>query len=427
MRAWLLTIGEPLPLAGESDDRQWRTGLLARHLDARGHDVVWWSSTFDHFRKRQLRDRDIGIQLSERLRLELLRAVSYSKNVSLRRILHHAELARRFARAARSPGIPRPDIIVSSLPTLELCREAVQLGKDWSVPVVIDVRDMWPDAIADLAPRWARPLAEVLLARMSQQARSVCETATTIVGPSEQLMQWGLRRGHRSASSRDRVFPFGYSPHPPPADARSRAGAYWQSLGVPRDPSTTVACFFGSIGPQFDFELVLKAADMLRATGPKFQFVLCGHGTHLERIRRLAGGRDDVLLPGWVGAAEIWSLMRVAHVGLAPYKSTPNFRASVPNKPIEYMSAGLPVVSGLSGALADLLASTGSGLTYEGGRARDLYEALLSLHDDPVLRARLSAAASRTFAARFSSDMVYDEMARYLEEIHESHPTASPL
>ena len=51
MRAWLLTVGEPLPCDGPNE-RLHRTGLLAEALHSRGHEVLWWSSTFDHARKR---------------------------------------------------------------------------------------------------------------------------------------------------------------------------------------------------------------------------------------------------------------------------------------------------------------------------------------------------------------------------------------
>ncbi|GAI08595.1 unnamed protein product, partial [marine sediment metagenome] len=52
MRIWLITIGEPLP-SDNNNDRLYRTGILAKLLIQRGHEVVWWTSTFDHVRKIQ--------------------------------------------------------------------------------------------------------------------------------------------------------------------------------------------------------------------------------------------------------------------------------------------------------------------------------------------------------------------------------------
>jgi len=58
MRVWLLTIGEPVPLGAGARDRLHRTGAFARYLVSRGHQVVWWTSAFDHFRKQHLSGED---------------------------------------------------------------------------------------------------------------------------------------------------------------------------------------------------------------------------------------------------------------------------------------------------------------------------------------------------------------------------------
>lgn len=50
MNIWLIKVGEVLPL--ESDSRKMRTVLLAESLVERRHDVLWWTSAFDHFKKK---------------------------------------------------------------------------------------------------------------------------------------------------------------------------------------------------------------------------------------------------------------------------------------------------------------------------------------------------------------------------------------
>src|SRR5688572_12390199 len=50
IKVWLVTAGEPLPL-GKQEQRLLRAGLLARYLVAAGHEVTWWTSTFDHTSK----------------------------------------------------------------------------------------------------------------------------------------------------------------------------------------------------------------------------------------------------------------------------------------------------------------------------------------------------------------------------------------
>ena len=106
----------------------------------------------------------------------MMRARGYSNGRSLGRILDHIAITRRFRRLARTQ--PAPDVIVASMPTPGLCRAAVDYGRENNVPVVLDMRDMWPDIFADAVPRLARPLARCLLFPMLRRARAACATST---------------------------------------------------------------------------------------------------------------------------------------------------------------------------------------------------------------------------------------------------------
>src|ERR1039457_4308343 len=71
MRSWLVNITDPLPIDG-AHVRLLRMGTLAGFLAARGHTVTWWTSTFDHYRKRHRFDRDATVDVDGRLSVRLL-------------------------------------------------------------------------------------------------------------------------------------------------------------------------------------------------------------------------------------------------------------------------------------------------------------------------------------------------------------------
>ena len=156
MNVWLVTIGEPVPIREGSRDRLHRTGYFARFLADRGHEVAWWTSTFDHFRKRHWFDEDTTVELGTGLKARLLHGCGYRSNISLARFHDHRQIAKKFAHHARAAAAA-PDIIVSALPTIELCLESVAYGRRRGVPVVLDMRDMWPDIFVDTVPGPARP------------------------------------------------------------------------------------------------------------------------------------------------------------------------------------------------------------------------------------------------------------------------------
>jgi hypothetical protein len=151
---WLITIGEPVPVGEGAKDRLHRTGLFAALLAGWGHRVTWWTSAFDHFRKRPL--GPLGeVSLSPGLKAILLDGGGYSRNLSLARFRDHSRIARRFREAVGHH--PAPDVLVAALPSLELPLEAVRYGQSRGRPVVLDMRDMWPDIFVEALPRPLRP------------------------------------------------------------------------------------------------------------------------------------------------------------------------------------------------------------------------------------------------------------------------------
>jgi glycosyltransferase involved in cell wall biosynthesis len=425
MRVWLVTVGEPLPTDGGTD-RLLRAGILADLVHRRGHDVTWWTSTFDHVRKHHRFESDTTLDIKPGYRMILLHGAAYTKDVSLRRIANHWGTARAFARLAEAE-VP-PDVVLCSLPTLELSVAATAYGRRHGVPVLLDVRDLWPDVIVDYAPRPARWLARLLLAPMERQARAACRAATGVLGTTPEYVEWGLRRAGRDKGEFDRNFPMAYVASEPPADALAAAEAFWRQRGLGPEWPAFIACFCGRIGHHNDIDTVVEAARRLQALGKDCRFVLCGTGSKLEYHRDIAKDLSNVMFPGWVGAAEIWTLMRHSAVGLAPLREIDNYTYNLPNKPAEYFSAGLPVMTSLNtGVLRDLLDRHDCGLVYQNGAPDTLVESLVALIDDPDRRRRMSANALDLYRRSFVAEAVYGGLIDFLETVaNRHHSSAQP-
>lgn len=416
MNIWLVTIGEPLPLGISKNDRLHRTGQLACFLASRGHDVVWWTSTFDHFRKQHHFASDTTAEVAPRLNMRLLRGCGYSRNISVSRFMDHIQIARKFANAAAECDVP--DVIVAALPTVELCEACEEYGVRRGIPVVLDMRDMWPDIFVDAVPRQFRRIGRLLLRPLYKQAQRACSRATAIIGITEEFVDWGLRCGGRQRRSLDRAFPFAYQATAPPADKLAAAETFWDDLGVHKNEPALTVCYFGSISVQLDLTHIVEAARILYQRGRSVRFVLCGSGERLDDYRRQAEGLPNVSFPGWVDRAQIWSLMRRSGAGLDPLPERYDFLATINNKAVEYLSAGLPVISSpRRGVLCDLLTSGSCGLSYASGSPGELVAILEYLRADPAALARMSVQARTVFDHHFSADFVHTQMTEYLAEV----------
>ena len=95
MRVWVIKVGEPLPIDG-ARYRPHRIGMLSDELVRRGHDVTWWASTLEHASKTFRFKEDCCIEVREGFRIKLIHSMGYRSNVSLRRLVDHAQAARKF-------------------------------------------------------------------------------------------------------------------------------------------------------------------------------------------------------------------------------------------------------------------------------------------------------------------------------------------
>lgn len=417
MNIWLITVGEPLP--HEGDSRLLRTGIIAKLLISKNHKVLWWTSTFNHTQKNHRYYQDTQIELVKNFKLYLLHSIAYPHNISIKRLINHYGIAQKFTRLADFEQ--KPDIILCSLPTLELSLAASQYGRKKQIPVVLDVRDLWPDIFIELVPSWIRGLARILVLPMLNTVRAACSQATAISGITPAFVDWGVRYAGRKRSDLDRDFPLAYSEARPSQNAIAAAEEFWRQQGISKKFNGFLICFFGTISHQFELSTVIEAASKINYYDQGIHFVFCGVGDKLKFYKDLAKNCKNVLFPGWVGTAEVWTLMRLSSIGIAPYRSSPDFQMSIPNKIIEYLSAGLPIISSLQGTVQQLLFEYNCGVTYSNKNADELVDTLLDLHDHPERLEKMSQNAKFLYNSKFVAEKVYSDMIHYIESIATSH------
>lgn len=412
MHVWLVQVGEPLP-TDPGAPRLYRSGLMAREFHARGHTLDWFAADFNHFTKQSRGLAGKVLEPEAHYRIHLLASPGYANNVSLARLRDHAALVHSFRAAIQI--LPAPDVILCSYPTIELAHEVVLFGRSRGIPVVLDVRDLWPASFLDSFPRAARLFVRPLLYTYYRQARRCFREADRVIGNTDAMVRWARDLAGVPLRPGDGGVYLAY-PDTPPPDGLADAEAMWDASGVKRSQGFRIACFFGTFNPKYlDLETVIRACadEDVRRAG--IACVLCGDGDGHAACRALAADAPNVILPGWVNAPAIHTLLRRSDVGLAPYRNCLNFCASIPNKPPEYFSASLPILSSLDGELRILVEREGCGMQYPSGDPRALATALLTLQSDPLAWEARSRRAGALYERAFRAEVVYGRFVEDLE------------
>ncbi len=176
----LYIIAQHLNLSGQGEDRLHKLG---RGYAARGHDVTVFTASsglgLDLGRKK------IGLKQVDGQTVVAFN-VPYGRKMSR---WQKISAYLRFARLAGKQGLtlPRPDLIVVSIPPLTAVLPALKLSEHYGTPMVVEVRELWPDALVQrgslrnrLLIREARKLEKRAYEKAVRIVAGTSEIAATI-------------------------------------------------------------------------------------------------------------------------------------------------------------------------------------------------------------------------------------------------------
>lgn len=404
MKVWLMQANEPMPIVNPGQ-RLFRMGMIAEELTKRNNDVTWFATTFNHFEKKQMYDKDTEIKVSDNYKLELIWAPAYTKNISIKRIINHKYMGNKFRKMARL--MDKPDLIYCSFPTIDFAYEAVRYGKKNNVPVIIDVRDLWPDIFKHNLSGIKRIIALPYIKLMDIKTKKIMREVFAINSISEPMLNLELEKGKRVKSKYDRYFYIGY-------DRKEVSNSIVNSELI--DTSKFNISFFGTINNQFDYDKIIEIAKSLEELDD-ICINICGDGPQFEDFKKKCENCSNIKLLGWVDRATIDYILKNSKIGLAPYKDTFDFNMSVSNKFCEYISYGLPIVITSGGYMKEILEKFECGVS--SNDICNIKDFVVKLKNNNEIYKKMSKNAIDLYEDRFVADKIYKDLVDYLEQINE--------
>ncbi|MGZ5018064.1 MAG: glycosyltransferase family 4 protein [Methylobacter sp.] len=129
-----------------------------------------------------------------------------------------------------------------------------------------------------------------------------------------------------------------------------------------------VVAYLGTLDPSRQIEVLFHMLALCKQTVPDILLILAGdtseasHRDWLKQEARRLGVADHVLWTGWLPAAQAWSYMRAAELGLSPIPRGYLLDMGSPTKAVEYMALGLPVVANDNPDQAQVIEESGAGI-----------------------------------------------------------------
>lgn len=266
-----------------------------------------------------------------------------------------------------------PDVIIGSSPHPFAALAAAYLARKLGSRFVLEVRDLWPQALVDMGGlreshpgvKLLRFIERLLYARAERIVvlAAGAERYLTERGVAPERIVYvpnGVHLDHFRVSS-DRS--------PDRRQSRARFGF---------DCFTIV--YAGAHGPANALETIVKAAQMVSDLPVKF--VLVGDGpakdSLVELARSLAVRNVQFLDP--VPKSEMADLLSAADAAVITLRNAQAFSYAVsPNKLFDYMAAGRPILCAVPGEVAQLVRTAGAGIPVEPENEAQLADAVRQL------------------------------------------------
>jgi glycosyltransferase involved in cell wall biosynthesis len=427
MNIWIVEASEPLPEI-DKNARKMRCTVLANYLVDGGHQVEWWTSNFSHITKKYRFPETTDVSINSRFHIHLLNSPKYKRNISFGRIIYNLSLAKTFSQKINESQ-SKPDLIFVCMPTLELAEKCVDYGKIHQIPVVVDTRDLWPDVYLTALPKYLHSVFKTILKTEFDRAQKIYQNATGIVAISKSYFKWSLDLAQRAENENDGIFPLGYSINLSKAktpEFSNQKETIFKKFNLKE--KDFIICFFGTFGKSYDLLTVVQAAHLLSKQGiTNIKIIIAGDGDKkqslINSVQKL--NLNTIFLPGWIDKDEIQTIMEISSVGLVPY--TKQALQSLPNKPFEYMSASLPVLSSLSGEFSQMVLEEEIGINYQAENPESLATALLWCFNNKDKCQEYGTKARLLVEKQFSNQSIYPKLVNHLESVYQRYQEAKNI
>ena len=393
---WFVCIGEPTPFDNNFSNLH-RCGQLAHQFSLDGYNISWFTSKFDHFNKSFLAVENHSI-ISKNFEIFYLLANSYKKNISFSRFMNHYYLGKKFRSKIKS--LSKPDIIYASFPTIELAYEAVKFGKANNIPVVVDFRDLWPDIFLTAFPKIIHPFAKIALLPWYLQRRYIFKNATSIIAISDGFLEFAQKNSNERKISNDKVF----------------HKSYMSNLNVSKSRTDKFkAIYFGAISRnKTNLKEVIEVFNNL---GDQYELIICGDGDDIDYYKSIS--YKNIIFKGFIQKNDIEKIISECSVGVVPLRSRLDFTKAIPNKAIEYLSYGTPILTSLSGDSKNFIEKNKVGLFYRD--KSELKNHILRMENDHIFLDKLSKNASKVFLDKFDFSQNFQNIKNHFISLIEKN------
>ncbi|MFJ4443738.1 glycosyltransferase family 4 protein [Pseudomonas sp. NPDC089422] len=303
--------------------------------------------------------------------------------------------------------ISKPDVVLASSPPIFPMFTVWLVCKIRSIPMVLEVRDLWPESAVQMGILRNKYLISIML----WMERLLYNQARRIVTLTHGIKNDIQRRGW--PASRLQVITCGVESDMlyPDDDA---GFALRRKYGL---EDRRIVLYMGAMGEANNLDVILNAAFLSRDSN--LLFLLVGDGMRRAEIKKRIADSGMTHVQCWepVAKSEVRQCISAADICLVTLQDIPLFEGAIPTKLLDYMACGKPVLCGVRGEAAQIVETAEAGVVFAPNDERQLAVLIQELMDDEPRRRQMGANGAAHVLKNFEASKSREAMESLLIEV----------
>ena len=338
---------------------EFRPYYLAREWLKRNHQVTIVAASFSHLRnKAPQMAGTVTDEIIDGIRYLWIKTPTYESNSVGRALNMLAFTSRLYLLRLKLASAIRPDVVISSSTYPLDIYPARAIAKKSGAKLVFEVHDLWPLSPMELGGMSRYHPFVLVMQAAENYAYRHADKVVSMLPKAEDHM-----RCHGMAQGKFVYIPNGIDVAEWECEKTALSVVHAEVLTQLKGEGKFIVGYAGAHGLANALGTVVDAASLL--SGDPVDFVLVGQGPEKDALMKKTaqlGLRNVHFLPS-ISRGAIPALLRAMDALYIGLQKQPLFRFGVsPNKLIDYMMAGVPVIQAIA-AGNDLVSESGCGLT----------------------------------------------------------------
>jgi glycosyltransferase involved in cell wall biosynthesis len=412
MKVWIINPYGNLPDEGW---REYRSTLLAREFNKRGHEVIWWVSNFEHRSKKFRSETWKDIHVNDKYLIRLVPSTPYYSHISLARIKHERRYAKKMMEYVHNSK-DIPELIILADPSLFYSDLIIGFIRKKNVPFIIDILDLWPELFHIMLPSGFESLGRILFAPLYWKRARLLRKADGIIGATRDYLAVGESESNTKYKD---ISYLGIDL----SSLKDLTNSQFENIELNnyiKGPNDVWVIYAGTLGKNYDISAIISCSQKIEELELPVKIFLAGEGDLRVLVEsKIKSERlNNLIYLGKLSARDLTIFYRNCDIALSSYvkKST----VSMPVKAFDYLAAGLPIVNSLDRDLGDLIIRYNVGIQYKAEDPQSMLFAIKRLAEDGKMLTEMKKNAlilAETFDSSKQSEKVVVLAERLISDL----------